>query len=524
MPLHNLVKENTYYDSVSLMVLSSNLTVIPGVKNAAVMMGTDHNKELMERNNLFHPESEKATPNDLIIGIDYENEKDLSEADKSIYEFFNKQTRSSDQAETNVRTFESAYKQQPQSNLAIISVPGRYAKNEASKALEKGLNVLLFSDNVSLKEEIELKQKALEKGLLMMGPDCGTTIINGTALGFANVVKRGNIGFVAAAGTGLQEATVLTDRLGGGVSQAIGTGGRDIKKQVGGMMMLKGIEMLQEDDSTDVIVLISKPPSSEVLKKVMQAVEHSKKKVVACLLGGDYSLMKDANVLPAETLEDAATFAVAIAEGNIPESTFFTQDINEIAEIVKVETAKMSSEQKYVRGLFSGGTLCYEGMLILRESVGDVYSNVALKENLELTDPEESKENTFLDMGEDYFTEGSPHPMIDTRQRVERIKREAKDKEVAVILLDVVLGYGCHENPAEVLVAAIKEAKIYAEQDGRYISFVASICGTDHDPQSRELQEEILQEGGVLVMPSNAQAARLASLLVSKGDGLDKIL
>lgn len=524
MPLHNVVKPNTYYDSVSLMVLSSSLSGIPGIKNASIMMGTKHNQELMQRNRLYQPEATKASPNDLIFGIEYEDEESLREAQAYIEQFLNKKKDRASHSSDIVKSLDSALRVQPESTLALISVPGKYAKNEALKALERGLNVLLFSDNVSVEEEVLLKERALEKGLLMMGPDCGTAILNGTALGFANRVKRGNIGFVAAAGTGLQEVTVLVDRLGGGISQAIGTGGRDIKAAVGGRMMVKGIAMLEEDEATDVIVLISKPPSPEVLKKILAAIEESKKPVVACLLGGDYALMKKSKALPAQTLEDAAAFAVALAEAREPESTFFSTGLEEVRRMVLEETERMSPEQKYIRGLYSGGTLCYEGMLVLRETIGDVHSNVPLKEDLALTDVERSKEHTFLDMGEDYFTQGMPHPMIDPRLRIERIREEARDPEVAVILLDVVLGFGCHENPAEALLPAILAARETAEEQGRYLSFVASICGTEEDPQSRELQEELMREAGVVVMPSNAQAARLASLLTSKGEGLEKIM
>lgn len=524
MTLYNDIKEDAYYDSVSLMVLSSNLTAIPGVKNAAVMMGTTHNKELMEKIGLFNPDQQEATSNDLIIGVHYDDQTTLSEATSSISQFFDKKETSSSTATATAKSLETAHKLQPHSNLAIISVPGIYAKNEALKALNQGLHVLLFSDNVTIEEEIELKEKAIQKDLLMMGPDCGTVLLNGVALGFANEVKRGNIGIVAAAGTGLQEVSVIIDRLSGGVSQGIGTGGRDIKAEVGGLMMLKGLDMLEEDDQTEVIVIVSKSPAPEVMEKVIKKVEMSKKKIVACLLGGDTTLIKNGKIIPTVTLEDAASFAVALSEDRSPESTFFSKDMSEIKAIVDFEVAKMKPEQQYIRGLYSGGTLCYEAILILRETLGDVYSNVPLKEKLRLVDVLTSKEHTLLDMGEDYFTEGLPHPMIDPRHRVARIKEEAADEEVAVMILDVVLGYGAHENPAGVLAEAIQEAREIAAKDGHYISFVASICGTDYDIQNKEEQERFLKQAGVIVMPSNAQAVRMASLLAAKGEGLEKMM
>ncbi|SDK94104.1 acyl-CoA synthetase FdrA [Natronincola ferrireducens] len=524
MITRNIIKQNAYYDSVTLMVISSKLTALEGVQNAAVMMGTDHNKELMKNSGLLLEENTTATPNDMIIGIIAEEDSVVEEALKVIEEQLENKKSSTSSDDVRVKTLDSAKKNSPDANFAVISVPGKYAKNEAMKALEAGLNVLLFSDNVTIEEENELKDKAVKEGLLMMGPDCGTAIINGTALGFANAVNPGNIGMVAAAGTGLQEATCIVDSLGSGVSQALGTGGRDLKEAIGGKMMLLGLEALANDEATKVIVLISKPPSPIVMEKILETVKTINKPVVTCFLGGDPALVKGTGAIGAETLEDAATAAVRIMEGKEPESVFFTIDNAKIEEIVKEEIQKLGENQKYVRGLYSGGTLCYEGMLVTRETIGNVYSNVALKENLLLKNVEESFEHTFLDMGEDYFTDGLPHPMIDTRLRVERIKKEALDPEVAVLLLDVVLGYGCHEDPAGAIAPAIVEAKERAAAEGRYLSVVATVCGTDKDPQNRQEQEEKLRSAGAVVMPSNAQAARMASLIATRDTSLEKLL
>src|SRR5690606_14776291 len=125
--------------------------------------------------------------------------------------------------------------------------PGVYAAFEAFRALENNLNVMMFSDNVTVEDEIKLKDLAVKKDLLMMGPDCGTAIINGVGLCFANKIKRGPIGLVAASGTGLQEVTVLIDQFGGGISQAIGVGGRDLSKDVMGRMTLHAINALNAD-------------------------------------------------------------------------------------------------------------------------------------------------------------------------------------------------------------------------------------------------------------------------------------
>lgn len=522
--LYNQIKENAYYDSVTLMVISSKISSLEGVENAAVMMGTDQNKELMKNSGLLSPENENVRTSDMIVGILAQNQEIIDEAIGVIKEQLDNKKTVSSSGEIRVKALDSAIKRVPDLNFTVISVPGRYAKNEAIKALNNDLNVLLFSDNVTIEEENELKDYAIEKGLLMMGPDCGTAIINGTSLGFANGVKRGNIGLVAAAGTGLQEVSVIIDKLGAGISQAIGTGGRDLKDEIGGKMMLFGLNALVNDDDTKVIVLISKPPSPKVMEKALETVKRINKPVVTCFLGGDVSLVKGSGAIPAETLEDAATMAVMIANGNPPESTFFTISNDEIKSIAESEINKLQDNQKYVRGLYSGGTICYEGMLIMKETIGNVYSNVPLKEEFKLENPEVSKENTFLDMGEDYFTDGVPHPMIDTRLRVERIKKESKDPETALLLLDLVLGYGSNDDPAGALAPAIIEAKKTAADGGRYLSVVASICGTEMDPQNKEKQSAKLREAGVIIMPSNAQAARMASLIVTKGKHLEAIL
>lgn len=524
MLTYNEIRENTYFDSVTLMVISSKISEIEGIKNAAVMMGTDHNKDLMKNSNLLLPQNENVGTSDLIIGILAEKQEAIDLALKFIEDSFNNKKVTADSGEIRVKTLDSAVKRVPGLNFAVISVPGRYAKNEAMKALENNLNVLLFSDNVTVGEENELKDKALKKGLLMMGPDCGTAIINGTALGFANSVKRGSIGLVAAAGTGLQEVCCIIDKLGGGISQALGTGGRDLKDEVGGKMMLFGLDALANDDDTDVIVLISKPPAPTVMEKVLDKVRSIDKPIVSCFLGGDMSLAKKSGAIPASTLEDAAIAALALTKSAGIENKFFSIGDEEVKKIVIDEVSKFKDSQKYIRALYTGGTLCYEGMLIMRDAMEDVYSNVAIKKELLLENPEVSIKNTFIDMGEDYFTNGLPHPMIDTRLRVERIKKEAMDEETAVILLDVVLGYGSNEDPVGAIVPAIKVAREGASHDGRHISFIASICGTETDPQDYEEQLSKLKEAGVIVMPSNAQAARLASLIITKGKHLDELL
>ena len=337
-----------------------------------------------------------------------------------------------------------------------------------------------------------------------MGPDCGTAIINGVAIGFANVVKKGNIGLVAASGTGLQEATVIIDKLGSGISQALGTGGRDVKDAVGGKTMLLALEALSIDPQTNVIGIVSKPPSPTVLNKILDLVSTFDKPVVACFIGASLDVFEGTKIIGCETVEDAAYTLVNIS----------TQQSLEPGSLTDDEKSIRSTSGKYLRGLYTGGTLAYEAMLIFKHQLGSVYSNIASDEQYLLKDPEVSRHHTIIDMGEDYFTDGMPHPMIDPRLRSERIKKEMKDADTAVLLLDCVLGYGSHSDPAGALVEAIAEGR--KTQANENIIMIASVCGTESDPQRRSVQEDKLRQAGVIVMPTNAQAARLAAYVLGQ--------
>ena len=505
------VRKDAYFDSVTLMMASSKMSEVPGVKNAAIMMGTDHNRELMAAAGLITSETPTFTANDTVLGIIADAEAAAEAALKALDEYFAKKATVGGGAQK-AKTLDGAKRMLPGLNFVVMSIPGRYAKAEVDKALDMDLHVLLFSDNVTLEEEIALKEKAVQKGLLMMGPDCGTAIINGTALGFANVVDRGNIGLVAAAGTGLQEVTVLIDVLGGGVSQALGTGGRDLKAEVDGRMMSLGLDALEADPATDVIVIISKPPHPSVMAKISDKVKTFKKPVVACFLGGDPAVLEGTGAAYAKDLESAARLAVELSGVKVSGKEQMSDA--ELDEIIAAEMARFAPGQTDLRGLYSGGTLCYESMLALEAAGLPVYSNISMSDEFLLEDVEVSKENTLLDMGDDYFTDGLPHPMIDPRLRVERIGKEAADKATAVLLLDCVGGYGSHENPAGALDPAIRAGIKAAADEGRHLCVIASVCGTEGDPQKRSEQEEILREAGAIVMSSNAQAARLASRLM----------
>ncbi len=508
------IRRNAYYDSVTLMLITKEVKKLEGVKEVLVGMGTDLNKELARNLNITNEELEKTSPNDFFISVSCDDEDILNKVVSKVDELLNKK-KSDSGSEYNPATLDSAVKYNSELNLAIISVPGKYAADEAKKAIEKNIHVMLFSDNVSIEEEKELKEMAREKGLLMMGPDCGTAIINNVPLAFANVVSKGNIGIVGASGTGTQEVSVLIHKLGGGVSQVIGTGGRDLKSEIGGIMMIEGIKALINDPKTEVIVLISKPPAPEVAEKVLQLVSQTEKPVVVDFIGGDPELIKKYNAYPCITLEDTAHKAVALAKGEgVEDFAGFTASEGDINRIVQEEVSKMNDKQKYLRGLYTGGTLADEAMKLLSKELGGIYSNIPLEPQYALKDSKYSQEHTCLDLGDDEFTVGRPHPMIDPSTRVDRLVVEAADDEVAVVLMDCVLGYGSHEDPAGEMVDVIRKAKENAEGRGGYLSVIASICGTDKDPQSLVQSQQKLEDVGAIVMPSNTQAVRLASRIL----------
>jgi FdrA protein len=515
MGVHVQIKKNTYYDSVTLMIITKEVKNVPGVKEVLVGMATDLNKELSENLNLLTPELKELTANDFYITVDTDSEETFQEVVEKVEELLNKKAESAS-SDYKPPTFDSAVKMMPDANLMIVSIPGEYAGAEAKKALNQDKHVMIFSDNVPMKDEVELKKLAHEKGLLVMGPDCGTAIINGIPLCFANVVKDGDIGMVGASGTGIQEVTSIIGKLGSGITQAIGTGGRDLKEDVGGIMMIDGIRALQKDPKTKIIVLISKPPAKAVEEKVLNTLKESDKPVVVHFIGGDPQIAKNYGAYAGLTLEDTAYKAVALSRGEeVKDITDFTGDKEELEKEAKEEAKKITKGQKYLRGLYSGGTLAYEALQILQEKGIEGYSNIPLKKENKLEDSFKSQKHTVLDLGEDEFTVGKPHPMIDPSTRIGSITKEAKDPEVAVILLDFVIGYGANPDIVGEILPGILEAREIAKKEGRHLSFVAFICGTEEDPQVLSKCEETLRENGVKVLPSNAQAIRFSEKILS---------
>ena len=416
----------------------------------------------------------------------------------------------------------AAARRDPDLNLAVLSVPGRHLGYEIAEALQAGLHVFCFSDGLDPAAEAACKRVAAERGLLLMGPDCGTAIIDGVGLGFANAVRRGPVGVVGASGTGIQEVTCLLDAAGVGISHAIGVGGRDLSPEVGGIMTLRALDLLAADDATERLVVISKPPDPGVARRVADAAAATGKPAVLAFPG-----LSDPPPLPpgvrfAGSLEAAATWAVGspAAEGmpepHLPAPSPPEGDGSPAAETVApVVHSPPAVTPGAIRGLFSGGTLCYEAMAVVAGVVGRVASNIPLRPEWRLADLQRSEGHTFVDFGDDAMTEGRAHPMIDPSLRNERFRREAADPATGVVLLDVVLGYGAHPDPAGELAPLI--ARALADRPGG-LSVVVSLCGAAGDPQGLDGQAATLQAAGGLVTRSSAQAARLALAAAGHAD------
>ena len=356
---------------------------------------------------------------------------------------------------------------------------------------------------------------ARENNLLVMGPDCGTAIINNVPLAFANKIRKGNIGIVGASGTGIQEVTVLIHKLGAGVSQVIGTGGRDLKEAIGGITMLQGIEALKYDEDTNVIVLISKPPAKSVMEKVLEAAKDTGKPIVVCFIGGSEDDIKGENIAFTASLEDAAIKAVSISKGSDDVSLVpINEEVNNA--IVDKYVSKLKVNQKYVRGLFTGGTLAYEVMNYLETQGFEINSNIATKKEFELENPNVSVKNTVIDFGDDHFTAGRPHPMIDPSTRADRLEKELNDEDVAVVAMDFVLGYGANEDPVGETIPSIIKAREVAEAKGNSVLFVAYVCGTEDDPNDYSGSIKRLQDMDIVVVESNYRAAQLCGKILNR--------
>ena len=492
----------TYLDSVLQLMGTRAMEEMAGVGWAAVAMSTAANIETLTGRGFLAPALATATPGDLFIAVEATDSAVAAEATAAAEAlmFAARSQRASTTAEAPT-SLDDAIALQPSSNIAIISVPGDYAALEAHKALAKGLDVLLFSDNVSRTDEIALKDHAKLRDRLLMGPGAGTAMLGGVGLAFANVVSRGPVGVIAAAGTGAQEAMALLDRWGVGVSHVIGLGGRDLNADIDGRMAEMAIEYLNADEATDVILFVSKPPAATVVSKVLTLAKNTP--MVASFMGADTAIDTPPGVIVTDTLEGGVVAALGVLGRTPPDTTSVR------GPSVAEATARLSPARTTIRGLYSGGTLCYEALVLLGRHFGAVHSNIAIDKSLHTPAPAHS--SILLDLGEEEYTKGRPHPMIDPQARVELLEEAGRDPDVAVIVMDVVLGYGSHPDPAGVLAPICQ--RIMAGGGPQVVTYV---LGTEGDPQHYGSQVAALVEAGCIVTETAARAALVCAAIAAR--------
>ncbi len=505
-----VIRKNQYYDSVFLMGINKHLSEEEGVTQSAMLMGSEKNKELLKDINVINEEIESAQPNDLIIAVVAESQIFV---DKALARLDFWLTAAIENAPiSNLHTLQEGLAEKPNANLAVISLPGEYAAREARNAIDAGLNVFIFSDNVSLDDELELKKLGKQKSLLVMGPDCGTGIINGIGLGFSNSIRRGSIGIIASAGTGLQEFTCQVHNGGSGISQAIGTGSHDLSEIIGGLTTLAALDLLDADLQTRIIVVLSKPPALKTIETLVARFKKSKKPIIACFLGHQEKLDGEGVAFNHVSLiDESVNLAVRLAGAEMVIEKSYKEDLS---KLISREKTGFKPEQKYLRGIMAGGTYTYQTQQVLRSAGIISYSNAPLDKKNKMENPDHSCENSIVDMGDDHYTQGKPHPMIDGTERKRRILLESRDPQVAVLLVDFILGYGASMDPVGDLLNSIIEAKRNVKDSGGFLSVVANICGTGGDPQDLNLQRKMLIEAGVVVFNSNADAAQFCAELI----------
>jgi succinyl-CoA synthetase alpha subunit len=506
------IRKNAYYDSIFLMGVNKRLSQTPGVEQTAVLMATEANKQVLEEIGIAGPDIEASRPNDLIVAVTAVSGEIVKAVIAGLDHVLKAATTG--MRTSGVRTLNGALQRKPNANLAVVSIPGEYVMYEARRALDAGLHVFIFSSNVPLAQELELKSIGVERNLLVMGPDCGTSILNGIGIGFANRVRRGMVGVVGPSGTGLQEFTSQVHNAGGGISHAIGTGSRDLSDEIGGLTTLQALQILDKDADTKVIAIIAKPPGEQTLITLSERAKSFTKPVIGCFLG-----VKDVNELQAGSIQMARTIdeAVLLALQSIGSKPDMIDDVRSESEGEQLNAirAGWSREARNLRGLFAGGTFCYQSQQILSDAGFIVYSNSPINPEYGLPDPDTSRGHTLIDLGDEHFTLGTPHPMIDSTKRALRILAEADDPSVAILLLDFILGYNAARDPVGDLLGVLQQAQALRRETGSELTIVASVCGTKEDPQNFELQTKMLREIGVHLFGSNAQATRFCLMLLA---------
>jgi FdrA protein len=504
---------NLYKDSVTLMQIGAALRQRDGIEQASCVMATPANlAQLLDADLAIDA---KPAPSDLLVVV-RGGAAACAEAIDAAQGLLQSTAAAGEAGAVAfslpLTSLSLGMAQAPEADLALISVPGDYAAAEAMKALSLGLHVMLFSDNVPVAEERAIKTRARDLGLLVMGPDCGTAIVNGIPLGFANVVRRGGSGLVAASGTGLQEVTCRIHNQGGGVSQALGTGGRDLKEEIGGITMLQALRALADDAQTRVIVLISKPPSPAIAHRILVAAEAANKPVVVHFLGAPPDTLNRNGLVAASSLRQAADMALALSIGHAPPAAV-TAAADDIATVDRL-AGTMAPSQRSVRALFTGGTFCYEAQLAFVARGLACQSNAPVRGVAAFDKRHDG--HVLLDLGDDDYTRGRPHPMIDPSLRNDAIRAQGAQPATAAILFDVVLGFGSHPDPARDLALALASARAEAAAQGRTLALIGHVCGTDGDPQGKAAQVAQLEAVGAMVAASNVEAALAAAHLAAR--------
>ena len=512
----NIIKKNFFRDSVQMMQFSQQLKDEQGVIDAAIVMSTDLNKNTLKNMNLLTEDGISATENDTLISINCQDENSLSNAIQKAEQLL---TSISAKAKNEFTSLASALNAFSDANIASLSIPGQFVKEMATELINKQLNLFVFSDHVPLEDEIYLKNLALENNVLFMGPEAGTSILNGTVFGFGNRVRKGSIGIIGASGTGIQESSTMIDLFGEGISHGIGVGGRDLRNDIGGMMTMKAMEIFENDPNTKAVLLVSKPVDNYIRNKIINKINNfSKKNYVLCLIGDNENSVDTAKIKFSKSIQMSVLKILKLLDDNVYKKTkdVVRNQINDSIKLSESLSKDLNEGQKFIRGFFAGGTLCYESKIILEQMIGKIYSNLSSDDEYSIKGNVSSKENTLIDFGEEEFTSARPHPIIDPLLRRNRILEDANDPNVGVIIIDIICGINAAKNTMAFHAETIKKAIEIAREQGRKLSVFTYICGTENDVSKNELK--LLADSGAKLFTSNALMSFAAALVVKNLD------
>ncbi len=512
----NITKKNFFRDSVQMMQFSQQLKDEQGVIDAAIVMGTDLNKNTLKKMELLTEDGAIATENDTLISINCQDENSLDNAIQRAEQLLTSDTTKS---KNEFGDLSSALDVFDNANMTSLSIPGQFVKEMAIELIRKQLHLFVFSDHVPLEDEIYLKNLALENNVLFMGPEAGTSILNGTVFGFGNRIRNGSIGIIGASGTGIQESSTMIDLFGEGISHGIGVGGRDLRNDIGGMMTMKTMEIFEDDPNTKAVLLVSKPVGDDVRNKIINKINNfSKKNYVICLIGDNENREDSAKIKFSKSIQTSVLKILKYVNDDAYKKIkdVVRKQVDDSIKLAESLSNDLNSEQKFVRGFFAGGTLCYESKIILEQMIGKVHSNLSSDDEYSIKGNAASKENTLIDFGEEEFTSARPHPIIDPLLRKNRILEDADDPNVGVIIIDIICGINAAKNTIAFHADAIKKAIENAKEKGRKLSVFAYICGTEKDVSENELK--LLTDSGAKLFASNSLMSFAAALVVKNLD------